>query len=101
MQLSACGDLTPRVVGQAPSFIDSKIVTQIPLQTGEIHFNDVEGGHYVIWADDGKTYLPTQLDEAFQMSGLKIQFSGQVNPNLVSGAMMGEIIVLDTVEIVN
>lgn len=97
--LVACGDLQKRSVGQSTSQINSeKISTQNQISgTGVVHFNDTEGGHFVIWADDGRTFLPSNLQKDFQVDQLKVQFTGEIAHDAFMNAMSGEILSLSSI----
>jgi hypothetical protein len=43
--------------------------------TGTVTYIDLEGGFYGIVADDGKQYLPQNLDPAFAQDGLSVRFT--------------------------
>ena len=51
---------------------------------GTITYIDLEGGFYGIIADDGEHYFPLDLDERYQVDGMRITFTGKVAHDTVT-----------------
>ncbi|MDN7011724.1 DUF333 domain-containing protein [Methanoculleus sp. FWC-SCC3] len=48
-------------------------------KTGTVTYVDLEGGFYGIVGDDGERYLPLDLDERYQVDGMRLTFAGEVS----------------------
>jgi hypothetical protein len=59
---------------------------------GTVVYMDLEGGLFVIQSDDGKTYEPLDLPEAFQKDGMKVRATVRVRNDVGSIHMVGDII---------
>jgi hypothetical protein len=59
---------------------------------GTVVKKDLEGGLLVIESDDGKTYEPLDLPEAFQKDGMKVRATVRVRNDVGSIHMVGDII---------
>ena len=46
--------------------------------TGTIKFISLEGGFYGIIADDGRRYLPLNLEKKFKKDGIKVKFKARL-----------------------
>ncbi len=51
---------------------------------GTVRFSEVEGGCWVIDADDGKTYWPVNMPLEVRQDGLRVQFEGQRREDLTT-----------------
>ena len=60
--------------------------------SGTIRFNNFEGGHYVIVADNGQTFIPLQLDPSYQRDGIRIAVQGHVAQNSYSYYQSGTLL---------
>ncbi len=52
-----------------------RVIEQRINGNGTIHYEDLEGGFYGIYADGGERYLPINLDDTFKTDGLRVKFS--------------------------
>jgi len=59
---------------------------------GTVVFRDLEGGFFAIESEDGKTYEPLDLPEAFQKDGLKVMATVRVRKDVGSIRMAGDIV---------
>ena len=69
--------------------------------TGTIRYIDLEGGFYGIVGDDGKKYLPIDLDQQYKTDGLKIRFRFKARSDVMTITMWGipvEVLVIDKIE---
>ena len=60
--------------------------------TGTVFWNPVEGGFYQIRGDDGASYDPTNLPEAYQKRDLRVRFTARLRQDLASFHMSGPIV---------
>jgi hypothetical protein len=100
--MSACGNLAGRSLASTTNdALESNDSTsqKIISTSGIIHFNDAEGGHFVIWADDGNTYLPTALAKELQVDGLKVIFTGSIARDAFMNGMSGYILNIESIEV--
>ncbi len=67
------------------SFLNDDVVSG----TGTIAFLGFEGGFFGIIGDDGEHYDPINLDEEFQVDGLRVSFKARILENQVSVHMWG------------
>jgi len=67
--------------------------------TGTIEFLDFEGGFYGIISDDGEHYDPIDLDEEFQVHGLRIYFEAKILENVGTIHMWGKPVSLLKIQI--
>lgn len=56
---------------------------------GKVEFRDLEGGLWVLQADDGKTYLLAGGDRKIKKSGARIEAEGDVDEETLHFAMVG------------
>ncbi len=56
---------------------------------GTVTYVDLEGGFYVITADDGACYLPLGLNEIWQVDGMNVTFIAKVKEDTVTYQMCG------------
>lgn len=59
---------------------------------GTVVSMDLEGGFFAIQGDNGKTYDPMNLPEAFRKNGLKVKVTARVRDDVGSIHMVGDII---------
>jgi hypothetical protein len=64
---------------------------------GTIRYNDLEGGHYQLVADDGTTYQVQGSDAALKEDGAKVEVEGAVDRGAMSFAMTGPILKVTSV----
>ena len=57
---------------------------------GTILYQDLEGGFYGLVADDGATYDPLNLDEAFKQDSLRVRFQARRYTNVMTIRMWGQ-----------
>lgn len=69
--------------------------------TGTVRYIDLEGGFYGIIGDDGESYLPGNLDEAYQKDGLRVTFTGMMDENASNFYMWGVPITLISVRVLS
>ena len=60
--------------------------------TGQVEFENTNGGFFAIIGDDGVKYQPTNLPHKMRTNGLPIKFDATVNDNIVSIFMWGTIV---------
>lgn len=65
--------------------------------TGVVRHVDLEGGFFAIRGDDGVTYDPSNLDDAFRRDGLRIRARVRPRPDMAGIHMVGPIV--DIIEI--
>ena len=65
--------------------------------TGTIVFINVEGGFYGLVSDNGTNYYPTNLEDQFCKSGMRVEFNGTVSKNQSNIVMWGTVIDLDSI----
>jgi hypothetical protein len=55
---------------------------------GKVQRSDLEGGHWQLVADDGKTYVLEGAPKAIEVDGAKVEIDGTVDRNVmgVTGA---------------
>jgi len=58
--------------------------------TGTITYIDLEGGFYGLVTSDGVKYLPLDLPDEFKQDGLKVDFSGVIDPDIMTIQMWGQ-----------
>ncbi|KUK63503.1 MAG: hypothetical protein XE10_0326 [Methanoculleus marisnigri] len=64
-----------------------------------ITYIDLEGGFYGFVTDDGRRYLPLDLNETWQIDGMNVTFVGEVQENTVTLQQWGtpvEVVAIDT-----
>ncbi len=57
---------------------------------GTILYQDLEGGFYGLVADDGATYDPLNLDDAFKHDSLRVRFQARRRTNVMTTRMWGQ-----------
>ncbi len=57
---------------------------------GMILYQDLEGGFYGLVADDGATYDPLNLDEAFKQDSLRVRFRARRRTVVMTIRMWGQ-----------
>jgi hypothetical protein len=65
---------------------------------GTIRYNDLEGGHYQLVADDGTAYQVEGADPALQEDGAQVEIEGAVDKGAMSFAMTGPILKVKSVK---
>lgn len=65
---------------------------------GTIVFQELEGGFYGIVGDDGKDYLPLNLDAQYRVNGLRIAFESEPAGNIATIHMWGTPVNLTFIE---
>ena len=60
--------------------------------TGMVHFNTVEGGCWLIRAEDGHFFEPTNLPTEFRQDSLRIRATLETRHDLMSFCQIGEIV---------
>ncbi len=66
-------------------------VDTIELQ-GIVVYKDLEGGFFAIDGDDGRTYDPVNLPEAFKRNGMRVKATVRVKNDVAGIRMVGEIV---------
>ena len=56
---------------------------------GTVHKNDLEGGHWQLVADDGKTYVLQGALRGIDQEGAKVEIDGAVDRDAMGFAMTG------------
>lgn len=79
--------------GDGDDLLDGTIVV-----TGTVTFINLEGGAWVIRGDNGITYEPLNLPDAFLEEGLRIRARGTIRNDLASIVQVGPILDIQTVE---
>lgn len=59
---------------------------------GRVKYAPLEGGHWLIVSDNGKTYLPINMPTQYKADGCRVNVSAIVLEDVASIAMMGEVI---------
>jgi hypothetical protein len=62
---------------------------------GTVVYEEIEGGFFAIHGEDGQTYNPVDLPDAFRKDGMEVQFRARPSRDALSFHMYGT-----TVEIV-
>ena len=65
---------------------------------GTVTYLDLEGGFYGIIGEDGKKYLPLNLDEGFAEDDLKVRFTYERREGVMSIAMWGQAVNITSIE---
>jgi hypothetical protein len=65
---------------------------------GTIKFNDLEGGHYQLVADDGTAYQLEGADPVLKQDGARVEVEGSVDRGAMSIAMTGPILKVKSVK---
>ena len=65
---------------------------------GIVVYKDLEGGFFAIAGDDGRTYDPVNLPEAFKENGMRVKATVRVKNDVAGIRMVGEVV--EIVEIV-
>ena len=60
--------------------------------TGRVQYSTLEGGHWLILSDDGKTYLPINMPTQYKAEGCRVSVSAILLQDVASIGMMGEVI---------
>ena len=69
--------------------------------TGQVTWQDLEGGFYGIITPDGTTYLPLNLLEDYQYNGVTVDITGKDAPDAVTMQMWGKPITILSINPVN
>ena len=59
---------------------------------GLVVYKEIEGGFFAIEGDDGKTYDPVNLPEAFRKDGLRVRLTARKKEDMAGIHMHGTII---------
>jgi hypothetical protein len=70
----------------------------MPKFRGTIKYNDLEGGHYQLVADDGTAYEVDGSDPALKEDGAQVEIDGAVDRGSMSLAMTGPILKVKSVK---
>lgn len=65
---------------------------------GTVQYIELEGGFWGIIGADGKHYDVVNLPKEFQQQGLRVKFTGRVNPSRISSHMWGVIVEIVSIE---
>lgn len=68
--------------------------------TGEIVYKALEGGFYAFYADNGKHYMPMNLEEEYKRSGLRVRIRAKLQPTVRTIYMHGTPIEILEIEII-
>lgn len=60
--------------------------------TGTVAWKDLEGGCYVLEADDGQRYVPMNLAAEYKSPGLRVQVTARLRPDMAGIQMAGRLI---------
>jgi L-ascorbate metabolism protein UlaG (beta-lactamase superfamily) len=66
--------------------------------TGQVKFQNIEGGFYGILADDGQKFDPGKLPPEFRKDGMRIRFTVKPKENTMSFRMWGKIVDIISIE---
>jgi len=69
----------------------------MPKFRGTIRYNELEGGHYQLEAEDGTSYQVEGVDPALKEDGAQVEIDGAVDKNAMSFAMTGPILKVKSV----
>lgn len=83
---------TPRSDQPAAAQNESLSRTDTFVLQGTVVKKDLEGGFYAIDGDDGKTYEPLNLPEAFKRNGMRIKAVVRARGDVGSIHMVGDIV---------
>lgn len=90
--LSAC------VQNNATSIAQKKEESKLAWQYGKVVYLSFEGGFWGIESNDGKKYLPLNLDKSFKMEGKKIRFQGAIENDVMTIQQWGTPFQLNNIE---
>jgi len=68
------------------------------IPAGTVVFQDLEGGFYGIAGDDGKDYLPLNLDDQFRVDGFRVAFESEPASDAATIYMWGTPVNLTYIE---
>ncbi len=60
--------------------------------TGRIEFLDIEGGVWVLTTPAGKHYSLFRAPKALLQEGMEVVITGQIKPDMVTAAQVGEVL---------
>ena len=63
---------------------------------GTVKRNDLEGGHWLLEADDGNTYVLVGAAASLTQDGAKVEIDGAVDEEAMGFAMTGPILKVKT-----
>ncbi|MGK7313244.1 MAG: hypothetical protein ACN0LA_13500 [Candidatus Longimicrobiales bacterium M2_2A_002] len=66
--------------------------------TGTVVWRTVEGGLYVIEADNGTTYEPLTLPSEFRVDSLRVSFEGEIRTDVASIHMVGPLLEITAIQ---
>jgi hypothetical protein len=64
---------------------------------GTVHYQDIEGGVWVIRDAKGTSYQPTNLPDRFRREGMAVEAVGRLRDDLVSVGMAGSLVELSRI----
>ena len=65
---------------------------------GTVRFIDIEGGCWIIRAEDGQNFLPHNLTSEFRRDSLRVRASVEVRRDLLSVCQIGQIVDIVSIE---
>ena len=65
---------------------------------GMVKYLAMEGGFYGIVGEDGKNYLPLNLEEAYQQDSLNVRFTFERREGVMTIAMWGQAVDITAIE---
>lgn len=93
--LAAC---SPENDADAPADRSDEPAGEVVEGTGTVVWRTVEGGLYVIEADDGTTYEPVSLAPDFRIDSLRVSFEGEVRTDMASIHMVGPLLEITAIQ---
>jgi len=69
--------------------------------TGTIEYREMGTGAWALVADDGETYELRIPPDILQKSGQKVKVTGQVRDDMMSLAMIGKILEVESFELIH
>ena len=77
------------VLALAAIVVAGRIQRDLIFGTGAVKFIYLEGGFYGIIGDNGKRYYPTNLNQEFEVDGLRVRFEAKIRDDVVGIHMWG------------
>ncbi len=59
---------------------------------GQIEFLDIEGGVWVLTTPEGDHYSLFRAPKELLQEGLEVEITGQIKPDMVTAAQVGEVL---------
>jgi hypothetical protein len=75
-----------------------KVVAGEQTLTGEVRYNNLEGGFYELVADGGERYDPVNLPDEYKKDGLRVKFQIREKRDMVGIHMVGKIVEVVKIE---